>query len=238
MNGTHFIYLADVFCPWCYGFGPIMKKLAAEHPEIPVRVVGGNLISQPMTLAEDMAANPGLVEFWRSVEKTVGRPLTGAIEAAQEGWEVRMYSPGADEILVTLKRLAPGQELDQLLYLEDLFYLKGVDMFAPEALEETAAHWGIPAAKLENALDTEAALAATRRNLADAERLLGEVGSYPSIFLAKGNDIYAVSRGFVRYETVASLLADAMSDMHIEPAAHEGCSFAEDCTAGKGRKRA
>ena len=235
MNGTHFIYLADVFCPWCYGFGPIMKKLAAEHPEIPVRVVGGNLISQPMTLAEDMAANPGLVEFWRSVEKTVGRPLTGAIEAAQEGREVRMYSPGADEILVTLKRLAPGQELDQLLYLEDLFYLKGVDMFAPEALEETAAHWGIPAAKLENALDTEAALAATRRNLAEASRLLGEVGSYPSVFLARENDIYAVSRGFVRYETVASLLADAMSDMHIEPAAHEGCSFAGDCSAGRTR---
>ncbi|MBD5539480.1 MAG: hypothetical protein HDQ94_05745, partial [Desulfovibrio sp.] len=117
-----------------------------------------------------------------------------------------------------------------------LFYLKGVDMFAPEALAGIAAHWGIPAEQLEAALDTEAALAATRRNLAEAEQLLGEVGSYPSIFLAKGNDIYAVSRGFVRYETVASLLADAMRDLHIEPAAHEGCSFAGDCSAG--RKRA
>lgn len=237
MNGTHFIYLADIFCPWCYGFGPIMKKLAEEHPDIPVRVVGGNLISQPMTLAQDMAANPGLVEFWHSVEKTVGRPLTGAIGAAQEGREVRMYSPGADEILVTLNRMAPGHELDQLLYLEDLFYLRGVDMFAPEALEDIAAHWGIPAARLENALDTEAALAATRRNLAEASRLLGEVGSYPSVFLAKENDIYAVSRGFVRYETVASRLADVMRDMDIEPGEHEGCSFAEDCSAGKGRKR-
>ena len=238
MNGTHFIYLADVFCPWCYGFGPVMKRLAAEYPEIPVRVVGGNLISRPMTLAEDMAANPGLVDFWRSVEKTVGRPLTGAIEAALEGREVRMYSPGADEILVTLNRLAPGHELDQLLYLEDLFYLRGVDMFAPQALAATAAHWGIPAEKLENALDTEAALAATRRNLAEASRLLGEVGSYPSIFLAREDDIYAVSRGFVRYETAASLLADAMNDMRIEPARHQGCSYAEDCSTGRSRKGA
>ncbi len=238
MEGTHFIYLADVFCPWCYGFGPIMQQLAAEHPEIPVKVVGGNLISQPMTLAEDMAANPDLVDFWRDVEKTVGRPLTGAIGAAQAGREVRMYSPGADEILVTLKRLAPGQELGQLLWLEDLFYLKGVDMFAPQALKETAEHWGIPAARLENALDTEAALAATRRNLAEAERLLGEVGSYPSVFLAKKNDIHAVSRGFVRYETVSSRLAAVMRDMEVEPAEHEGCSFAEDCSAGKARNRA
>ena len=238
MNGVHLIYLADVFCPWCYGFGAVMKRLAAENPEIPVRVVGGNLISRPMTLAEDMAANPDLVDFWRSVEKTVGRPLTGAIEAALEGREVRMYSPGADEILVTLKRLAPRHELEQLLYLEDLFYLKGVDMFTPKALEETAARWGVAAKKLEDALDTEAAMAATRRNLAEASHLLGEVGSYPSVFLAKENDIYAVSRGFVRYETVASRLEDVMRDMHIEAAGHEGCSFAEGCSAGKHRERA
>ena len=237
MQGTHFIYLADVFCPWCYGFGPIMQRLAAENPEIPVTVVGGNLISQPMTLAEDMAANPGLVEFWRDVEKTVGRPLTGAIEAARDGREVRMYSPGADEILVTLKRLAPGHELEQLLFLEELFYLRGVDMFAPEALERIAARWGIPAARLADALDTEAALAATRRNLDEAARLLGEVGSYPSVFLARGEDIHAVSRGFVRYETVASRLADVMRDLTLEPVAHEGCSFAGDCSAGGNRRR-
>lgn len=237
MDGTQFIYLADIFCPWCYGFGPVMKRLAGENPEFPVTVVGGNLISQPMTLAEDMAANPGLVEFWRSVEKTVGRPLTGAIEAARAGREVRMYSPGADEILVTLNHMAPGQELDQLLCLEEFFYLKGRDMFTREALGEIAGRWGIPAHKLENSLDTEAALAATRRNLDEASRLLGEVGSYPSLFLARRDKIYAVSRGYVRYETVSSRLADVLRDLDIAPVGHLGCSFAEDCSAGKSRHR-
>lgn len=237
MKDTHFIYLADIFCPWCYGFGPVMKRLASEHPELPIKVVGGNLISRPMTLAEDLAANPGLVDFWRSVEKTVGRPLTGAIEAALSGREVRMYSPGADEILVTLNRLAPGHELDQLLDLEDMFYLKGVDMFSVEALAGIAARWAIPSEELASALDTEAALTATQRNLAEAGRLLGEVGSYPSIFLAQGDKLLTVSRGYVRYETVTSLLEDALSDIDIAPADHEGCSFAEDCTAGKNRNR-
>ena len=238
MNDTRFIYLADIFCPWCYGFGPVMKRLAAENPGMPVEVVGGNLISRPMTLAEDLAANPGLVDFWRKVEKTVGRPLTGAIEAALAGREVRMYSPGADEILVTLNRLAPGHELDQLLDLEDLFYLKGADMFAGETLAGIAARWGIPPAKLEGALDTEAAMAATRRNLTEAEALLGEVGSYPSVFVARGDTVYAVSRGFVRYETVASLLRDALNDLGVAPAGHEGCSFAEECSTGGGKRGA
>lgn len=237
MNDTHFIYLADIFCPWCYGFGPVMKRIASEHPELPVKVVGGNLIPRPMTLAEDQAANPGLVDFWRSVEKTVGRPLTGAIEAALSGREVCMYSPGADEILVTLNRLAPGHGLDQLLDLEDMFYLKGVDIFSADSLAGIAARWNIPPEKLAGVLDTEGALAATQRNLAEAGRLLGEVGSYPSIFLAQRDKLLAVSRGYVRYETVASLLEDALNDMDIAPANHEGCSFAEDCTAGKNRHR-
>lgn len=229
---TRFIYMADVFCPWCYGFGPIMKRISKENPGIPVNVVGGNLISRPMTLAQDMAANPGLIDFWRSVEKTVGRPLTGAIKAALAGKEIRMYSPGADELLVTLRSFAPGHELDQLLYLEDLFYLKGEDMFSQGCLDEMAAHWKIPAGKFEGALDSDAALEATKRNLAEAARLLGEVGSYPSLFLVKGEAAYVVSQGFVHYEAVASRLAKVLESRDAEPIAHLGCSFAGDCSAG------
>lgn len=228
-----FIYMADVFCPWCYGFGPVMKRISLENPDIPVSVVGGDLISRPMTLADDLAANPGLIDFWRSVEKTVGRPLTGAINAALTGKDVHMYSPGADEILVTLRTLVPGQELDQLLYLEDLFYLKGEDMFSQESLDQTAAHWKIPAAKFEGALDSKAAEEATRKNLAEASELLGEAGSYPSLFLVKEDDVYAVCQGFVRYETASARLASVMNNRDSEPVAHIGCSFAGDCTSGE-----
>lgn len=229
---TRLIYMADVFCPWCYGFGPIMKRIAQENPAIPVSVVGGNLISRPMTLAEDRAANPGLVDFWRQVEKTVNRPLTGAINAALTGRKVRMYSPGADEILVALREFAPGHELEQLLYLEDLFYLKGADMFTQEVLDEIADNWKIPHGRFESALDSEAALNATKRNLAEASQLLGEEGSYPSLFLVKGDDAYAISRGYVRYETVSARLKSVMNDPDAEPIAHLGCSFSGTCTAG------
>ena len=225
--------MADVFCPWCYGFGPVMKQLAEEHPDIPVNVVGGNLISRPMTLADDMAANPGLVEFWKNVEKTVNRPLTGAIEAALTGREVRMYSPGADEILVALREFAPGHELAQLLYLEDLFYLKGEDMFSQESLARTAAHWNIPQGRFENALDSDAALAATRRNLQKAASLLGEAGSYPSLFAVMDNEVYSVTQGFVRYETAAARLESVLRKAGVESPGHLGCSLLEDCTTGQ-----
>lgn len=233
MNAPQFIYVADVFCPWCFAFGPIMKKISAENPDVPVRVVGGNLISRKMTLAEDVEANPGLVDFWREVEQTTGRSLAGAINAALAKKPVRMYSPAADEILVALRDFAPGHELDQLLLLEDVFYGQGEDMFSEPKLAEIAAHWQIPVSRFENALDSERAFAQTKRNLAEAAALMGEIGSYPSVLLKKDNKIFAVSRGYVHYETIAARLETAFRDLEIEPVEHHGCSLADGCTAGR-----
>lgn len=233
MADTRFIYVADVFCPWCYAFGPIMQRLADEHPDWPVQVVGGNLISRPLTLAEDYAQNPDLVDFWRQVEQTTGRDLSGAITAAQEGRAVRMYSPGADEILVALRSFAPGHELAQLLELEDIFYGKGQDMFTESSLNAIARRWNIPASRFEAALDQPAALAATEANLQKAAQLMGEITSYPSVLLAQNNEIYAISRGYVHYETVAARLNSVGAELGIDLSDHHGCSRQNGCTASK-----
>lgn len=233
MADIRFIYIADVFCPWCYAFGPIMKRIATEHPDIPVHVIGGNLISRPITLAEDYAENPGLVDFWREVEHTTGRSLQGAIYAALHGKEVRMFSPGADEILSVLRCLSPGHELDQLLELEDMFYGNGSDMFAETSLMEIARRWNITVSKFESALDHGAACEATERNLRDAARLMGEITSYPSVLLERNGKIDAVTRGYVHYETVDSRLKNAMIDLGFDIAEHKGCSLQGGCTAGR-----
>ena len=79
-----------------------MKKLAAENSDMQVRVIGGNLISRPITLAEDAAQSPGLVDFWHEVERASGRSREGAITADETGRDVRLCSPGADEMLAVL----------------------------------------------------------------------------------------------------------------------------------------
>lgn len=230
IEGTYFIYIADVFCPWCYAFAPIMKKLAGENPDIPVHVLGGNLISRPMTLAEDAAQSPGLVEFWHEVEHTSGRSLAGAINAVETGREVRLYSPGADEILAVLKKMVPGHELDQLFELEELFYGQGRDMFTDTALAEIAAHWNIDPAHFASALDEPGALATTERNFEMAAELMGEITSYPSVLLVRKDRYDAVSRGFVHYETVAARLADALRDLGIPLGESAFCSRHNGCS--------
>ncbi|MDE6734981.1 MAG: DsbA family protein [Desulfovibrio sp.] len=236
MNETHFVYIADVYCPWCYAFAPIMQRLAAEHPDIPVHVLGGNLISEAITLKEDAANSPGLTDFWREVEHTSGRSLAGAISAVEQGRDIRMSSPGADLVLTALKTLAPGHELDQMVALEDVFYGQGQDLFTDETIAALARRWGIAPDALMDAVQSQPVEEAAQQAHARAAALMGEIGAYPSVFLVRGNKRDAVSRGYVHYETVAARLEDAMRDLGVDMEPGESCSWHGGCTVGRHRR--
>lgn len=236
MPEARFIYVADVYCPWCFGFAPIMQRLAAEHPELSVRVIGGNLIAHPMTLAEDLERQPGLAEFWREVEKTTGRSLSGAIRAVENREYMRLSSPGADELLTVLRHFVPHHELEQLIMLEDMAYADGRDLFTPEARQEMARRWRIPPADFERALEQPEALADTERDLQRAAGLMGEITSYPSVLLVRGNKVDAVSRGYVHYETATSRLDWAMRDLGLAPEESAMCSWRGGCTLGRHKR--
>lgn len=233
MSEASIIYIADVYCPWCFGFAPVMKRLTEAHPEFRVRVIGGNLISRPITLEQDLERSPDLVEFWREVEKNTGRSLAGAIRAAENREKMLLYSPGADEILAVLRQYVPNRELEQLFELEDMAYTDGVDLFTESSLGKIADKWNIPLASFERAMNTPQALAETEKNLAEAAKLMGEITSYPSVLLAKDDKVYAVSRGYVHFETVEARFENAMSDLGLPPEESLFCSLEGYCTLGR-----
>lgn len=233
MQETGMVYIADVFCPWCFAFAPIMKRIAQENPELPVKVYGGNLISSPMTLQEDAQNSPGLVNFWRQVEQLSGRSLEGAIKAVETGRDVDLYSPGADEILAVLNEEAPGHELEQLFMLEDLFYGQGANLFTEETLAYIAEKWNLNTQKFERALNQPQAARATEANLEKMAQVMGEVTSYPSLFLRHNGRVQVVSRGYVPYETADGRLKSLMRALGLDADSSYNCSTSGSCTLGK-----
>lgn len=233
MESTGLLYIADVYCPWCYSFAPIMRRIAQENPQLPVRVYGGNLVSRPITLAEDARNSPDLLEFWEQVEHVSGRSLAGAINAVRSGKDVLLYSPGADEILTILNEAAPGHQLEQIIELEDLFYGEGANLFSEETLARIAKKWNFNPQKFERALNQPEVLQATEARLEKAAEIMGEVTSYPSLFLQHAGRAQAISRGFVHYETVAARLKSCMRLLGLDEPASYNCSSRGACTLGK-----
>lgn len=232
MASAHLVYIADVYCPWCFGFGPIMKRIAQEHPEFPITVYGGNLMSTSTDLQDYAARDPGLLQFWQKVEATTGRSLAGAINALTGGKNIRMYSPGADLILTALNSLAPGHDLSHMLYLEDMFYGQGKDLFTQESAEQIAKHFGMETEILKQTVNTPHNEQTTERHLEITLELMGEITSYPSVLLIRGSKVEAVSRGYVHYETVEQRLIDAMQDLGIDAGQGENCTWHGNCGFG------
>lgn len=236
MSEAHFIYIADVYCPWCYGFGPVIRRISKEHPEFPIKVIGGDLMSTPTDLQAYAARDPGLRDFWLKVQKTTGRNLGGAIDALERGLKIRMDSPRADEILTVLKRKAPGHELDQMLELEDMFYDQGKDLFTDESLAQIGERWDLSPEDLKAAMAEPENREETRLSLALAAKLMGEITAYPSLLLVRGKQVDVASRGYVRYETADQRVLDVMRDLGVESEAGEYCSWSGNCAFGARKK--
>lgn len=237
MSDAHFIYIADIYCPWCYGFAPIMQRLAEEHPQFPVRVIGGNLMSQKTDLTTYADNDPELAEFWHEVEGHTGRSLAGALSLLKDHINVTMYSPGADLILMALEKLAPGHALDQLVFLENMFYGKGMDLFTVNSLRYIADRWGVDARELALTTDSQDNQENTMHLIEEGQELMGEITAYPSVLLVRGQKVDAVSRGFVRYETVAQRLEDTMLDLGLEELPDIQCTWHGSCHFGRKSKK-
>ena len=179
----NFLYLTDVFCPWCYGFAPVMRRLAAEHPELPVRVLGGNLMAEPQTLTGMLEEYPTIREFFVRLQETTGQTTEQfrlALEqaAAGTGPDLLMHSPAMNLPLAALRQLSPGHQLEQMEAFQMAFYAQGRDVMAAGEQEAIAAAW-LPAGAAPGALAAvmadPAVREAARHDAAEAEEIKKQV---------------------------------------------------------------
>ena len=69
---SRYLYISDVYCPWCYAFGRILDELLAEHP-LPVRVLAGELVEEPQTIDDMVREMPSITAFFKRLADTTGR---------------------------------------------------------------------------------------------------------------------------------------------------------------------
>lgn len=235
MASPYLVYIADVYCPWCYGFSTIITQLHKEYPHLPIKVFGGDLMSRPTDLQTYASEDPDLEKFWLQVQSTVHLSLAGAINALNSGKKIRMSSPAADLVFTSLKRLAPGHALEQFIMLEHMFYEQGKDIFTDASLAEMSKMWNIDEQTLIAATNSPKNEQATEDSLETASELMAGITSYPTVLLVRDNKVDAVSRGYVHYETVQSRLEGAMRDLGITTDEDAYCSWTGNCAFGQKR---
>ena len=205
-----FIYITDVFCPWCYGFAPVMQKLSATYG-FPVRILCGNLVDEPRQTSA--MGTPRLRAFFQRLADTTGRAAgQGFFDILDAEHSVLMDSSRSALLMAALKKLAPGHALEQMEAFQDAFYGEGRDVLSLAVQADVVRRWGVDAAALEAMLANPAAREKAAGEMAEAEEILGDFVVYPSLFVKDGEALHAVARGYAPYDTVAGLIDKVLSD--------------------------
>ncbi len=207
---AEFLYVSDVFCPWCFGFAPVLRRLE-ERFRLPVRVLCGNLVDEPAQASS--MGTPRLRAFFRRLSDTTGREMGAGFFRLLDGeGGAAMDSSRSCLLLGALRSLAPGHELEQLEAFQEAFYLRGEDVLSPEVQGRIAARWLEDAAALPRAMEDAAVVRAAREEMARAEDLLGDFVVYPTLFVRAGGGAWqAAARGYAPFEKVEAAVLAALA---------------------------
>lgn len=205
-----FLYITDIFCPWCFGFAPVMKALAEEY-RFPVRVLCGDLVDDPAPTAK--MGTPRLRAFFQRLSDTTGREIgEGFFRLLEPEHSVTMDSARSAELVSALKKLAPGHALEQMEAFQDAFYREGRDVLSLADQAAVASRWGIEAEALSAALDSPAVREKAEKEMAEAEDVLGDFVVYPTLFVRTDDGVlHAVARGYAPYADVKAKIEKALT---------------------------
>ena len=204
-----FIYITDVFCPWCFGFAPVMQELAEEY-RFPVRVLCGELVDEPTPTSK--MGTPTLLAFFERLSATTGREIgKGFFELLTPEKSVLMDSRRSAELMAALKKLAPGYALEQMERFQDVFYVEGRDVLAPAVQADAASRWGVDASALAGALASEGVQGKAEKELEEAEarRKRLEKLRYHSDFKPEEFFPYLFDEPYVHYYDSLSIAPDS-----------------------------
>lgn len=122
-----------------------------------------------------------------------------------------MESSRSAVLIAAMKKLSPGKALEQMEDMQDAFYLDGKDVLSLAAQSEAAARWGVGKEDLEQALLREDVLEKARKEMDEAEEILGDFVVYPTLFLKTDNGmLHAVARGYAPFDAVNEKIREAL----------------------------
>ena len=191
----HFLYVADPLCSWCYGFAPVMDKLAAHFAgRLPVRVVMGGLRAgntKPMR-AEDKAY---IHSAWARVAEASGQSFDHAF-FDREGF---IYdTEPACRAVVTVREWGPGAAIDPLAFkarISSAFYGHNRDVTDPDVVIAVAEESGFDAAQFRDKFHSADIRNATFRDFLTAQEM--GVTGFPMLAAGSAATGYAlVTNGY------------------------------------------
>jgi putative protein-disulfide isomerase len=205
MDKPVLIYCYDAYCGWCYGFSPVIKKIADNYKDrLQIEVLSGGMIINDEP--KHIAVTAGYIQqAYKRVEE-----YTGIQFGSDYLWHINNpgdsdWYPSSEKPSIALcvfKDYYPDRQVEFATDMEYALHYEGRDLCDDEAYRHLLEKYSIPADEFYTKLKSEEYKQQAYDEFELCNKL--QVRAYPAVLLQQNETkFYLLARGYTEYDSLA-----------------------------------
>lgn len=211
------IYCYDAWCGWCYGFSPVIKKIAEEYGDkLSFEVLSGGMII--MDKPRPVSAMAGYIQkAYKVVEERTGIQfgkdfLWHIFNPDKSDW-----FPDSEKAAIAMCIFKEYHPEQQVAFASDLQYAlnyEGRDLTDDEAYRHLLEKYNIPADEFYTKLKDESFKEKAQYEFALCRQL--QVTGFPTVLIQMSETkFWLLARGYTDYDTLKQTLEAVLAENGI-----------------------
>ncbi|MEI6088809.1 MAG: DsbA family protein [Bacteroidota bacterium] len=208
-------YCYDAYCGWCYGFSPIIKKLAEAYGDrIPFEVLSGGMIlpEQPVPIS----VTAGFIDkAYPTVEETTGIKFGTDFLWHIKNPDLSDWFPNSEMPAIAMcifKELYPNRQVEFASDLQYALNYEGRDLTDKEAYRHFLEKYSINEEMFYDKLQSDTFKEQAYYEFQLCKQL--QVTGFPCVLIqVSENKFHLLARGFTPYEDLSARLEAVLKDL-------------------------
>ncbi|PJZ69417.1 protein-disulfide isomerase [Leptospira perolatii] len=198
------LYVADPLCPWSYGFAPVFQRIREKYSnsiEFSLVLGGTQFGADAETFSDELVEK--LRYSWKEVERITGRSFNYETLKRRD---LRYDSEPACKAIISIQRLRPEVTFDFLDAISLEFHAKGADPSEQKTFATLSESFGVPTDEFQEMYARPETSLETLNDFQYGFSL--GVTSFPALVFSDGFERGILSRGYLPFSEVDSMLGD------------------------------
>ena len=221
-SGIILYYCYDAYCGWCFGFSPVISRIASEYEG----KLGFEVLSGGMIMPEQPVHFGPMAKYIQSAYKRV-EELTGIKFGEDFLWHVNHpeetdWYPDSTNPAIALcifKEYYPEKSVQMASDLQYALNYEGRDLTDNEAYRHLLEKYNIPAEDFYSKLQSEEYLEKAYYEFALVKQL--KVNGFPCVLMqVTDSKFYLLTSGYTDYETLKSRIGKVLEEVLKERASN------------------
>ena len=215
MNNTVLIYCYDAYCGWCYGFSPVIKKIAEVFKDrLQIDVLSGGMILPENPVHIKVSASY-IANAYKNVEELTGIKfgkgyLWHIMNPEESDWYPNSEKPAI--AMCIFKEYYPERAIEFAADLQCALHYEGRDLTDDEAYLHLLEKYSIQTEIFYEKLNSEVYKEMAYYEFSLMKQL--QVTGFPCVFIQTGDLKFTMlARGYTDYETLQQRIENVLAEV-------------------------